>query len=449
MPDSFKKWWQTASDEDKQTFNQRFDNQYGPGCPKPALPSPSLPTKVYSSDVVPRRSINFMDQDNDVLTPEAFQHWCLDNRIVYIADLQAFTTHNVPSRDVDGGATGNSENSDLSFSINNMTIAMSSNKRQSSNRSSNRSASPPSGSIIRLLKDRPKGSVVTFSQNDKQLQKIQIWATEIDFTTAQRSQSFDDDVDNDHIQSHTLSIEEIDDDDISNGDSLSIDAIDVWDDNSNVIEIDDDDISNGDSLSIDAIDVQDDNSNVIKIDGLDVLLHPDYDDVVANDNEIPSLISRTSNADDASSGDEASADDVIIDDDTIDGDNGPLPLVSTPDNDNDAENDFASVGYKPPKWFPFTNGYGKVLQYIIVENVRQTVPYQEAPLAPMARCDQLPTYECSKRKRKKKTTYSVSAHTVKQVSKKKGDSLCNHGANGGIVASDMRPMDILTHLIGL
>ena len=130
-------------------------------------------------------------------------------------------------------------------------------------------------------------------------------------------------------------------------------------------EIGGDDVTNDDNLGINGIDVGDGDSNVIEIDGLDILLGPDCDDIVTNEDEIPSLIFHTSNVDDGSSGDEASVDDLTIDDDTIDGNNGSPPLIYTPDDDIDnGEDDFASDGYKPPKWSPFTNGYGKALQLI-------------------------------------------------------------------------------------
>ena len=61
---------------------------------------------------------------------------------------------------------------------------------------------------------------------------------------------------------------------------------------------------------------------------------------------------------------------------------------------------------------------------------------------PTARCDQLPTLGQSRRNKKKiQLTYSVFTGKVKYANKKKGDSLFNRGANGGVTANNMRPMD--------
>ena len=78
-------------------------------------------------------------------------------------------------------------------------------------------------------------------------------------------------------------------------------------------------------------------------------------DHIGNDDSInevpPSLIS---------SDDKASDDDDIGDDDSIN--EGPPPLIYTPDEHVPAgKNHFDSKGYKPPKWLPFTKGYGKAL----------------------------------------------------------------------------------------
>lgn len=70
MPDSFKKWWHSAPDVDVRTFKQWFQNQYG--LARSTLDA--FPTKVYSFDIVPKRSVNFMDCADDVLTPKILQY---------------------------------------------------------------------------------------------------------------------------------------------------------------------------------------------------------------------------------------------------------------------------------------------------------------------------------------------------------------------------------------
>ena len=47
--------------------------------------------------------------------------------------------------------------------------------------------------------------------------------------------------------------------------------------------------------------------------------------------------------------------------------------------------------YVPPKWTPFTNSFGRAVDYIMVENIRPSIPYQEASLAPSAKLDSLLT----------------------------------------------------------
>ena len=138
MLDSFKKWWQSAFDEDKRTFNQHFEHQYGPG------------------------------------------------------------------------------------------------------------SSPPPGSIIQLLKDCPKGSVVTLSQNGKPLRKVQILATEINYSAAQCLQICNEDTllqetDVDNVHPNNNFIQDIDDDASLPSALATIMAMVVLD-NSVLIFIDDDNV---------------------------------------------------------------------------------------------------------------------------------------------------------------------------------------------------------------
>lgn len=116
-------------------------------------------------------------------------------------------------------------------------------------------------------------------------------------------------------------------------------------------------------VEINVVDVKDNHMNIVKIGDLEDL------NVIGTGDKILDLLSRTSNSDDDSSCDKASDDDDIVDEDSSNGDNFPPPLISTPDEHiADGEDDFDPKGDKPPRWSPFTNGYGKALKYIIVDN---------------------------------------------------------------------------------
>ena len=91
----------------------------------------------------------------------------------------------------------------------------------------------------------------------------------------------------------------------------------------------------------------------------------------------------------------------------------------------------------------FSNGNGKVLDHIIIKNTQQTVPYQSAPLSPNVWCDCLPVIALPSSGCNLSITYFVSTNKVKRASKKTGDSFVDQGANGGVAAEDMAPMDNL------
>lgn len=110
---------------------------------------------------------------------------------------------------------------------------------------------------------------------------------------------------------------------------------------------------NNDVGKLDIICIEDSHMNIVLIYGLDVLLHSDDFNIIGQNNEILDLLSCTSNADDSNN-------------------EGSSPVISSGDktsNDDDigdehiaaGKDHFDSKGYKPPKWSPFTNKYGKAL----------------------------------------------------------------------------------------
>ena len=73
-----------------------------------------------------------------------------------------------------------------------------------------------------------------------------------------------------------------------------------------------------------------------------------------------------------------------------------LPLMYSSDDAFDDDNIQGTPSeYIPPKWTPFTNGFGHAVDYITLENTRHFILYQEAPLAPTAKLDSFPTIDPS------------------------------------------------------
>ena len=105
-----------------------------------------------------------------------------DTGLQSVADLQAFTTQAVSSHSVDGGDT----NDDcLALNINNATSTNATSKKL---KESNEIQVPvPPGSLLALMKQRPKDSIFALSGKDnKPAQCFKVLSTKIDYSSAPR-----------------------------------------------------------------------------------------------------------------------------------------------------------------------------------------------------------------------------------------------------------------------
>ena len=143
MPNTFKDWWRNACDDDKRAYFQLLPSSLLYSCTS----STNSTSSANSSTIIPWRSVNFLDRDDDPLTPAVFEHLTNDAGLYSVADLQAFTAQAVSSHTVDGGDT---VDDCLTLSINNAT---------SNNATGNKSKAPtevqvpaPPGSLLALMK---------------------------------------------------------------------------------------------------------------------------------------------------------------------------------------------------------------------------------------------------------------------------------------------------------